>query len=92
MGAMWEAYAAASRTAEEAWTENDCPVEIAAVAAATGLEPRKLWDEVEGVRGWESHDQGYQGMVWLIAWGMRGYPDWQGAQEAAGGDQQVGGT
>ena len=66
---MWETYRKALVQAEEEWTEGDTPVEVTAVAMATGMDPAKLWDEVDGVRGWESRDQGYQGMVW---------PDWAG--------------
>lgn len=103
---MWETYLAALAQAEEEWWDGDRPCEITAVAAATGIGPQELWDEVEGKRGWESHDQGYQGVVWMTAWGMKGYPDWQDVTPAprtateavddqwrrTNGDQQVGGA
>jgi hypothetical protein len=75
---IWATYRKALAQAEEEWTDGDTPVEVTAVAKATGMDPAKLWDEVEGLRGWESHDQGYQGMVWLIAWELSGWPDWAG--------------
>jgi hypothetical protein len=53
---MWKTYRKALAQAEEEWTDGDTPVEVTAVAKATGMDPAKLWDEVEGVRGWESHD------------------------------------
>jgi hypothetical protein len=79
---MWETYRNVLRQAEEEWWEGDRPCEVTAVARAAGLDPDRLWEEVEGVRGWESHDQGYQGMVWLIAWELTGHPDWQGTEPA----------
>lgn len=75
---MQDTYLKALRQAEEEWWEGDRPPEITAVAAAAGLDPQELWDTVEGSRGWEPHDTGYQGMVWLIAWELKGYPDWAG--------------
>ena len=75
---MWVTYRKALARAEEEWTEGDTAVEVSAVAKATGMDPAELWEEVEGVRGWESHDQGYQGMVWLVARGLSGWPDWAG--------------
>lgn len=84
---MWDAYLAACRQAEEAWQDGDRPHEVTAISAATGLDPEALWDEVEGVRGWESHDTGYHAMVWLVAWELSGHPDWAGV--TPGGGQPV---
>jgi hypothetical protein len=75
---LWRHYRAVIAQAEEEWSEGDRPCEVTAIASATGLDPQELWDEVEGRRGWESLDMGYQGMVWLIAWEMKGFPDWEG--------------
>jgi hypothetical protein len=77
-GTMWTAYLKALETAEEEWWDGDRPAQVTAVAKAAGLDPEELWDRVEGKAGWESHDTGYQGMVWLFAWEMKGHPDWAG--------------
>lgn len=73
---MHATFEAELRKARETWQESDRPPEVTAVAAATGLDPERLWDVVEGQRGWESHNAGYEDVVWAIAWEMRGYPDW----------------
>lgn len=73
---MWEQYERELRKAQEAWQENDCPPDVTAVALATGMKPDDLWEVVEGQRGWESHDPGYAYVVWVIAWELRGHPDW----------------
>ena len=83
---MWDTYLKALEEAEEEWWEGDCPVEVTAVARATGLNPQDLWDRVEGQAYWVPTDTGYQGMVWLYAWSMRGHPDWQ--EDAAAGTQE----
>jgi hypothetical protein len=75
---MWAIYLQALEAAEEEFWEGDCPVEVTAVAQAAGLDPAELWDRVEGQAQWVPTDMGYQGMVWLFAWGMKGFPDWQG--------------
>jgi len=43
------------------------PVEITAVASVLGMDPEALWDHVEGVHGWEPHDEGYEDAVWAAA-------------------------
>lgn len=80
--ALWGHYRKAIAQAEEEWSDGDRPCEVTAVAGAAGLDPERLWNEVEGKRGWEPQDTGYQGMVWLIAWEMRGFPDWEGVTPA----------
>jgi hypothetical protein len=95
---MWDAYGTALRAAEEAWQEPECPPVVTAVAAVLGMDAEDLWDEVEGKRGWESHNAGYEAMVWFIAWELTGRPDWRGivtvtqSTGASGGDQPLAGA
>lgn len=75
---LWNAYTAVLRAAEEEWQEPERPPVVTAVAAVLGMDPEALWDEVEGKRGWESHNAGYEAMVWFIAWELKSHPDWRG--------------
>lgn len=43
------------------------PYVITAVAEVLGLDPKALWDHVEGEHGWEPHDEGYEDAVWAAA-------------------------
>lgn len=43
------------------------PPEVEAVASVLGLDPEALWDHVEGIHGWEPHDEGYEDAVWAAA-------------------------
>ena len=43
------------------------PPQVTAVAAVLGLDAGRLWDHVEGIHGWEPHDEGYETAVWEAA-------------------------
>jgi len=46
----------------------DCPPPpVTAVAVVLGLDPDTLWTHVEGIHGWEPHDEGYEAAVWAAA-------------------------
>jgi hypothetical protein len=60
---------------EEAWRqralagiESDPPPYVSAVATVLGTDAFALWDRLEGLHGWESHDEGYGQRVWQEAW------------------------
>lgn len=44
------------------------PPYVTAVAAMFGVDGGALWDHVEGVHGWEPHDDGYGQAVWAALW------------------------
>src|SRR6516165_1499971 len=59
---------------EEAWRqralagiESDPPPYVSAVATVLGTDAFALWDRLEGLHGWESHDEGYGQRVWQEA-------------------------
>ena len=60
-------YIMALKGAELRWQDGDRPPQVTAVAEVLGLDPDKLWEHVEGIHGWEPHDEGYEDAVWAAA-------------------------
>lgn len=52
---------------EKPWGPGGFPPVIAAVAAVLGIDRDKLHSHVEGIHGWEPHDEGYEAAVWAAA-------------------------
>lgn len=89
------AYAAALPVAEAAWTEAELydartlpPPVVSAVASALGMDPDALWDHVEGVHGWEPHDEGYEDAVWAAAAGCELADDCAARDSSTEGEQR----
>lgn len=68
------AFAATLPAAEAAWADAELhctaalpPPVVTTVAAVLALDPEDLWDHVEGIHGWEPHDEGYEDAVWAAA-------------------------
>ena len=63
------AYARSLEDAKAAWTDDPYspPPPVTAVAPVLRLEAWTLYEHVEGVHGWEWHDEGYEGHVWEAA-------------------------
>ena len=74
-GEQRRAYAEALARAQAAWVEAElpggagggCPPVVTAVASVLGMNSNRLWTHVEGIHGWEPHDEGYEDAVWAAA-------------------------